>query len=105
MEVVKEPPDIAKAQGRVIVIEDDHRWRRVLSEAMNARGLTVDTASSVQEAIRLLQGSEYDLAVIDLHLSEDDTKETSGLRLAQFIRERNPESLLIVISGNIAVSN
>ncbi len=94
---------IITSPSRVLILEDDHRWSQEISSVMVQRGLSVDIASTFEEATRLLRAGEYDVAVLDLQLTE--RTEATGLDIAKTLRERNPESLVIVLTGYASTSD
>jgi signal transduction histidine kinase len=89
---------------RILVVEDEDRWREGLALILHERGLVVDTASSIKEATELLRRNEYDIAFLDLRLSEDDDADappsgSSGLGLARLIHEHSPATLIIILTA------
>jgi signal transduction histidine kinase len=86
--------------AKVLVLDDDPRWRRTISEGLEKRGLAVDSAGTIDEATRFLKDREYDLALIDIQIGPNFGSANTGLKIAQLVRDRNPDSLVIVISGN-----
>jgi CheY-like chemotaxis protein len=57
-------------QGRaVLVLDDEESLRMLLQEGLSARGLRVDCAATIEEALAHLGRSSYDVFLCDLHLS------------------------------------
>src|SRR6185369_2947637 len=63
-------------------------------------GYIVDTASSGDEAIGLLEEKEYDLVLTDLHMENGD-----GLSVLSQIRRTSPFTISIVLTGFASVES
>lgn len=57
------------------------------------------TAQSLEEAKSVLKDNEIDLAIIDIRLNEEDPGNKEGLDLLKWLKERTPESSVIVMSA------
>jgi ActR/RegA family two-component response regulator len=69
----------AAPRQRILVVEDDPIIATDLIEALEARqSAEVLVATSLKDAMRMLDGDLPDVAVVDLHLKDGDT----GLQLA-----------------------
>jgi CheY-like chemotaxis protein len=53
----------------VLVLDDEESIRLLLQEGLSAHGLHVDTASTPEEAARLIRSHSYDVLLCDLNLS------------------------------------
>ncbi|GCD91075.1 response regulator [Nocardioides sp. LS1] len=65
---------------RVLVVDDNQTNRLILTEQLTAWGMAPDTAPDGPTALRLLQGSTYELVVLDLCMPGMD-----GLELARSV--------------------
>lgn len=100
----KTAPSVRMAR-RGLVVEDDVGWKHFIVDSLLERGLSVDVATSLVEAIRPIETNEYDLALLDLRLTNDlDAADVSGLNVARLLRERNPEALIVIMTGFAGVS-
>ena len=81
---------------RVLVVEDDRDTRAVIEETLVAGGYDVDTASDSGMALRKVETTRYDLAVVDLMLPDLD-----GVMLQARIRkiDRQLADRLIFTTG------
>ncbi|HEV2208134.1 MAG TPA: response regulator [Verrucomicrobiae bacterium] len=71
------------AGRRVLLVEDNPTNRRLMTYRARQWGLTIDTAASSEEALRLLQGEgHFDAAILDLQLPDLD-----GFSLAERLRQ------------------
>jgi DNA-binding response OmpR family regulator len=67
---------------RILVVEDDTQLAEVLTEALTRRQYVVDVARDGEAAWQWVEGSKYDLVVLDLTLPRLD-----GIRFCQRLRE------------------
>jgi DNA-binding NarL/FixJ family response regulator len=82
-----------------LVVEDDDSWQEILSELLADNGLTVDVASHLNEALTYLKSRVYRLVIVDLSLSGNHHHNTDGLRILEAIRNINPRSQAILLTG------
>ena len=88
----REPGSIAG--GRVLVVEDEEVVRVLVEEQLRTLGVDVRSAATGAEALRLLDDERFDLVLSDLGLPGMD-----GALLARAIREREPETRVLLMSG------
>ena len=85
--------------GRVLVVEDQEFWReKFFGESLGELGLTVYAARTKEEALALLDSHQFDLAVIDINLT-NITGNTDGLAVVEWIEKRGSQIPIIVVSG------
>lgn len=80
--------------ARLLVVDDDDGVRAVATEVFRRAGYDVSAASSGQQAAALLEEGDFVAAVVDLVLPD-----TSGLQVLEQVREANPETVMVVITG------
>lgn len=80
---------------RILLVEDDRFFRELFSNLLRDAGYTVDTASSGEEALRLMAEQEYVLVVTDLVMSG-----INGLELLSRIKSSDPSIDVIMVTGN-----
>ena len=88
--------------GRLLVVDDDLTFKRVLSRALAARGFTVEQAASLDEALVLLARADAeppDYAVVDLNLAG-----ASGLRLIGALRDANEACHILILTGYASIA-
>ena len=104
--VPAQPPEEPKAEVsnlpdslRVLVVDDNLEMTEAVSRAATDRypGAEVDSATSSEQALRLIQTEIYDLALVDLVLGP--TTEPEGLSVVSAVRRANPEALIVVMTG------
>ena len=80
------PPEPASRSAhrlRILVAEDNEFNSRLIEELLARRGHHVQLAGDGSEALRLLDGEQFDLMLLDLHMPEKD-----GFQVIQAVRER-----------------
>jgi len=66
---------------RILVVDDDERWRNFFKQALEAEGYTVALAADHEVALQELKRFFYPVVVVDVRLFGDH--DTEGLRLIQ----------------------
>ncbi len=80
--------------SRILVVDDDISLRRVLEYNLQEEGYEVQTASSGEEGLYLFGQAQPDLVITDMKMPGMD-----GLTLLTSIKERSPESLVVIITA------
>ncbi len=79
----------------LLVIEDQAELHAQLTAMFRDRGYEVEGATSGPEAVERLRERPYDLVLTDLRLGHD----IDGLDLLEFIKERNPDTEVILMTA------
>jgi signal transduction histidine kinase/DNA-binding response OmpR family regulator len=104
LSVLNQPPLVAgryPSRARVLVLDDQVAIRSLLSEVLTANHYHVSMAKNLAEAGQLIELARFDVLIIDIFLSENE----SGLSLLPRIRELQPNAPVIVISGMASMDN
>ncbi len=83
---------------KVLLVDDEEDFLEVLAERMTSRGIEVSTATSAAEAIRIAENESFDAIIVDLMMPEMD-----GLEALKLIKEKKPESQVILLTGHATV--
>jgi signal transduction histidine kinase len=86
--------------GRLLVVDDEESLRITTAAILENEGYTVDTASSGDEAITLLDQTDYDLVLTDLHMEGGD-----GISVLNQIRRHSPLTISVVLTGFASVES
>src|SRR5260370_10612116 len=78
---------------KILIIDDDEQIRNLLKDLLQAEYRCI-VAESAEEALNVLERSVFDLIISDISLSG-----ISGLELVRRIRERSPDTVVVMISG------
>lgn len=84
----------------VLVVEDDELQQSVLKSAFESRGFTVDVASDGLQAVRMIRGGAFDLAVVDYQLPEMDGLATARLALDLLNEDTRPRMIGFTSASN-----
>ncbi len=90
----------AKLSVRILAIDDERSLRESCKTFLASEGYTVETASRGDEALDLVRRRIYDIVMIDLNMSE-----VSGMELLQATLNKNPDTIVIIMTGNASVQS
>ncbi len=83
------------SKGNILVVDDEKTIRMVITEALKREGYSAVPASNAEEALRICEQNEFDLALIDLKMPG----KMDGIGLLQEIRCRWSTMPVIVLTG------
>ena len=89
-----------KAGPKILVVDDETGIRSVLCEACRSWGYDPVQAGSVSQAIEGFSREQPVVALLDIDLPDG-----SGLDVLNHIKERQPEMIVVMITGNVNVPN
>lgn len=85
----------AKAPVKILIIDDDPYILPLLQDALfDQEEIVVTTTSDSLEAIAMLRSKNFDVVITDLNMPNAD-----GLIVISTIRENNPDTLVVIITG------
>src|SRR4029450_12428577 len=85
---------------KMLIVDDESGVRFVLSEALRSWGYESVQAGTVADAIRIFGEETPAVALLDIDLPDG-----SGLDILNEIKEQEPETVVIMITGNVNVPN
>ena len=85
--------------ARILVVDDQLKWRNALQMILEQEGYTVMTASDFESACILLDSCDFDLVTLDVRLVDDRAFNVQGLGLLQRIKRFQPEIKVIILTG------
>jgi len=80
---------------RVLLIDDEHGYVYVLSKRLSKRGFEVGKASSGSEAFQILRQRNFDVAILDLKMTDMD-----GIEVLKVLKKMAPELVVIMLTGH-----
>ncbi len=83
---------------RILLVDDEDRFRTNLAKMLAARGLEVADAAGGPEALELLRQAPYDVALVDIRMPGMD-----GLETLKRIKEIDPALEVIMLTGHASV--
>lgn len=91
---------MAEINPKILIVDDESFIRSVLAEALRSWNYTPIEADSVASAIRQFDEEEPVVALLDIDLPDG-----SGLDVLRTIKEQRPQTIAIMITGNVTVEN
>jgi len=86
--------------NKILVADDEESMRWVLSKALKRKGFSVDLARDGDEALRMIQSSHYDMAILDIKMPG-----LSGLDLLDQVRELKKDLLVVIMTAEASMKN
>jgi DNA-binding response OmpR family regulator len=83
------------AKARILIVDDDDLIRTSLRQILEHGDFEVVTASSVNDALRLIGSEVFDVLLSDLHMPGAG----DGLTVVSAMRHSNPRAVTIIFSG------
>ena len=85
--------ELAKQKPTILIIDDDEQVRKLLTEILGADNHCT-TVESAECALAVLDTTNFDLVISDINMSG-----ISGLELVPTVLHKNPDAVVIMISG------
>jgi DNA-binding response OmpR family regulator len=82
----------------ILVIDDEVAVNNNIRKILAKKGYHVDQAVTKNEALEKIQTKSYKLVLLDLKIPE-----VRGLELLKAVRDRNPETKIIIITGYASI--
>jgi DNA-binding NtrC family response regulator len=86
------------SECKVLLIDDEVEFTKMLGKRLAARGFNVETASSGKEALDKVEGHDFDVALLDLAMPGWD-----GVETLQKLKESKSELQIILLTGHATV--
>jgi two-component system sensor histidine kinase/response regulator len=87
-----------ETKGNILVIDDELGIREGCRRALEPQGFTVETAATMQEALRQIQEGDFDLVLLDVMMPDG-----RGIDLLAPIHEKDPDTVCVIITGYATV--
>jgi len=85
---------------RILIVDDEPNIRKSLRIALESMKQTVEEAPGVAEALRRLERSRFDLALVDVRLGEE-----SGLNLLETFAARWPRTAVVIVTAYSSIDS
>jgi diguanylate cyclase (GGDEF)-like protein len=86
------------AKARILAVDDQRYFRELLDGLLREEGYDVETVSSAEEALHVLEREAFDVVVTDLVMPGVD-----GTELVGRIKERLPDQEIVMVTGVVDV--
>ena len=87
-------------QANILVIDDEESMRDSCQQTLSRDGNRVEVAEDGSRGLAMLERESFDLVILDLKMPG-----LSGMEVLKKIRERDPEAMVIVITGYATVES
>lgn len=84
----------------ILIVDDDAGVRKMLSSILSNEGYVVETAESGKQAVRVVEKTSFDLALVDIELPD-----VKGTELLQMLKQRQPKIVKIIVTGYPSLEN
>lgn len=84
----------SKSTSLVCVVDDDPSVRKALTRLLKSAGIAAQTFSGGKEFLTYAASNSVPLVILDISMPE-----MSGLEVRSHLRERSPQSRVILITG------
>ncbi|CAN5530259.1 sigma-54 dependent transcriptional regulator [soil metagenome] len=91
---------MANPAGKVLIVDDDRFVRMALCEALKSWEYQTVEADSVASAKKAFAAEEPEIVLLDIDLPDG-----SGLDVLTEIKEQSPDTIAVMITGNVDVGN
>jgi DNA-binding NtrC family response regulator len=81
--------------ARILLVDDDDTFRRVMAAELSRRGYEVVSAASGREALQQVEAFGPDVTLLDLRLPDME-----GIEVLAQLRQRNPAAGVVVLTGH-----
>ena len=89
-----------KLDGRILLVDDEEQFLKLLSERLEVRGLKVTYVTSGEEALARVKRQNFDVIVLDLAMPGID-----GIETLKQLKGKDPDSEIIMLTGHATVHN
>src|SRR2546426_6650237 len=89
-----------KANIRTLVVDDEHSLRETCGSLLTSAGHDVTVCGRGHEALDILKRQPFDIALVDLYMSQVD-----GLTLLRAALATNPGTIVIMMTGNPSIES
>ena len=83
---------------KVLVVDDEERFRTTLAKLLTAKGMTVSVAGGGEEALEILRATPHDSVLLDVKMPG-----MSGQQTLPEIKKIDPDIEVIILTGHASV--
>ena len=86
------------SQPRVLIVDDEDRFRSTLRKLLSVRGIEAADAGSAREAYAVLGSGAFDVILLDVKMPD-----INGIEALAEIKKQHPEVEVIILTGHASV--
>ncbi|MEJ2157133.1 MAG: response regulator [Desulfobacteraceae bacterium] len=83
---------------KVLLVDDEEDFLEIMSERMEARGMSVTTCTSAEEAVDIIKTETFDAIILDFMMPGMD-----GFQALKEIKSKHPEAQIILLTGHATI--
>lgn len=87
-----------EAQPKVLIVDDEERFRKTLAKLLTAQGLYVDAVGSGEEALEFIENNDVDVILLDIRMAGMD-----GIETLSAVKKKDPSIEVIILTGHASV--
>ena len=88
------------SQDRILVVDDDVLILESISELLKLEGYDIDSASTPERAVKMLEENKYNLLLTDVNMPN-----VNGFELLRMVRRKHPATVVVLITGYGTIEN
>jgi DNA-binding NtrC family response regulator len=81
---------------KVLIVDDEKDFLDIIAERILARGMDVSTATSAEDALKMVEEESFDVVIMDFMMPELD-----GFKALKLMKAKRPEVQIILLTGNV----
>ncbi len=93
-----DPVPVARTAPAILVVDDETGFADTLADILGSRGYRTVKAGNGRDAVRIVQQTQIDLALVDLKLPD-----IPGTEVLARIRETSPTTEVIILTGHASL--
>ncbi len=83
---------------KVLLVDDEEDFLEAMASRMEARGMTVQTCKSAEEALQKIKAETFDAVILDFMMPGMD-----GMQALREIKAKRPEAQIILLTGHATI--
>lgn len=83
---------------KVLIVDDEERFRKTLSKLLRTQGLTVNDVGSGEEALKFIENQPIDVVLLDMRMAG-----MNGIETLSAIKKKDPFIEVIILTGHASV--
>ena len=88
-----------KIEQKILIVDDEVDFRKILAKIFAKRGLRVDTADSCSQALEKMTVEPFGIIIMDVSMPK-----INGIHCLMMMKEQWPSSEVIILTGHASVN-
>jgi len=86
------------SQPKVLIVDDEERFRTIMCKLLTVKGLNANTAGSGREALEKLKDNAYDVMILDVKMPD-----MGGVQVLSEVKKLDPSIEVIIMTGYASI--